>query len=138
MDFIQALVWLFRNWTSKHRSASNETLVFPEIPQDNNNGKPSNNGKLANLFKSNLTWTNWGEMIHISYKLIFVENHKDESAATAVTTNGRCFAVSVDTKCKETCHQHRMDESNFELEHGKQSDEFEQDIEMRLNCLRRN
>ena len=56
MDFIQALVWLFRNRTSKHRSASNETLVFPEIPQDNNNGKPSNNGKLANLFKSNLAW----------------------------------------------------------------------------------
>ena len=77
-------------------------------------------------------------MIHISYKLIFVENHKDESAATSVTTNGRCFTVSVETKCKETCHQHRMDESNYELEHRKQSDEFEQDIEMRLDCLRRN
>lgn len=54
MDFIRALVWLFKNKKPQNRRTNDEILIFPEIPRNNNNGNPTNNGMSANLAKSAL------------------------------------------------------------------------------------
>jgi len=108
MDFIRAVLWLFKNPKT--------------IPNDIENDDTHHNGKyrwafnriihirgeikcaliimLANLY-SFLWFTENND--RSSYK--GNNNHNDESSATAETTDGRFFNISVETACQEPLHE---------------------------------